>query len=227
MKSKLLVISATVGLLVPALLMGQAPERATAARNRQVTRPQASTSRIAGQANSRATSPSPGQSRVAERNRPEPRRGNDQAASARSERGNQVLEQAEPRREGPSDLQGRPGDPRLRGSESPRQAMERGLRNRLSQIDRMRDLAIETGNLDLLNQADRLELDARRKFSSLTQRIDLREQAGQPGVGPLVQSPRPNDNPRGASRVARVPDVSQELAPETVASPTTSDSDLP
>ena len=88
--------------------------------------------------------------------------------------------------------------------------MERGLRQRLAQVDRLRDRAIDTGDLDLLDVADRLELDARRKFASLIERIDARQQAGLPGVGPLVQSPRRDNATTNERRVARVPSVLEQ-----------------
>ena len=101
--------------------------------------------------------------------------------------------------------------------------MERGLRHRLSQIDKIRDHAINAGHLDLLDLADRLELESRRKFASMIERIDVRQQAGLPGVGPIVQSPRRNDNLPREPRVTRVPVVvnqNQDPAPATPPSTT-------
>jgi hypothetical protein len=224
MRFKLLGILAAAALLAPTPSMGQGPERPNVARNGPAARPQTSTSRVARQANPRATTPSLSQARTAERSRPDRRRGNERAAGQRNQRATQALDQAASRGANPNGLQRRPGDPRLRGSESPRQAMERGLRQRLSQIDKIRDRAIDTGDLDLLDVADRLELDARRKVASMIERIDARQQAGLPGVGPVLQSPRRNDNLPREPRVTRVPDVvNQNQDPAPATPPNTSD----
>jgi hypothetical protein len=73
--------------------------------------------------------------------------------------------------------------------DAPRDAMTRSLSKRLSQIDKIRDKALETGDLDLLELADHLELRARRKFDEMTARMDQRRELGKPGVGPPVLLP--------------------------------------
>jgi hypothetical protein len=73
--------------------------------------------------------------------------------------------------------------------DSPRNAMTRSLSKRLSQIDKIRDKALETGDLDLLDLADGLELRARRKFDEMILRIDQRQELGKPGVGRPVPLP--------------------------------------
>ena len=75
------------------------------------------------------------------------------------------------------------------GMEKPSEAMARGLRNRLAQIERMRDKAIETDNAKLLDLADRLEQDARQKFTDMSQRIAQRQESGKPGVGAPLPNP--------------------------------------
>lgn len=222
MRFKLFGTLAVAALLAPTPSMGQPPERPNTARNGQTARPQPSTRRVAAQASPRATSPSPSQARAAERDRPA-RRDTDRAAGQRSQRADQALDQAASRGDSRSGLQGRPGDPRLNGSESPRQALERGLNQRLSQIEKLRDRAIDSGDLDLLDVAERLELDARRRVASLMERIEVRQQAGLPGVGPLVQSPRRDENSPRDSRVARVPAVSEVQDPAATTPPETTD----
>jgi len=68
-------------------------------------------------------------------------------------------------------------------------AMARGLRNRLAQIERMRDKAIETDNTKLLDLADRMEADARQKYADMSARIALRPESGKPGVGAPLRKP--------------------------------------
>lgn len=41
------------------------------------------------------------------------------------------------------------------------------LNNRMAAIDRMRDRALEVGDLDMLDHADRLELDARAQYDRM------------------------------------------------------------
>jgi hypothetical protein len=65
--------------------------------------------------------------------------------------------------------------------------MTRSLSKRLSQIDKIRDKALESGDLGMLEMADRLELQARRKFEEMTARMDQRQAQGKPGVGPPVR----------------------------------------
>ena len=68
-------------------------------------------------------------------------------------------------------------------------AMARGLRNRLAQIERMRDKAIETDNTKLLDLADRMEADARQKYADMSARIAQRQESGKPGVGAPLRKP--------------------------------------
>lgn len=73
--------------------------------------------------------------------------------------------------------------------DAPRIAMTRALSKRLSQIDKIRDKALEAGDLGLLELADELELRARRKFDDMAARMDQRSALGKPGVGPPVLLP--------------------------------------
>lgn len=207
-------------------VMAQDRGRSDTNRRRTAPRPQTSTARTVNQGARRTTSPAPGQTRVSEQNAPRGRRGSDRAVDRRSDRAVSALEGQQVRRgNGRTDRgqrnnqqpegRGPATRPGARGTESPRQAMERNLNKRLSQIDKIRDRALETGDLDLLDFADRLELDARRKFDAMVQRLATREQVGRPGVGPRVEIPAGGQTRTAQPRVARSPQPQQDAPPTT------------
>jgi len=95
--------------------------------------------------------------------------------------------------------------------DAPRIAMTRALGKRLSQIDKIRDKALEAGDLGLLELADELELRARRKFDDSVARMDQRRELGKPGVGPPVLLP--TDDPTAEPDTS---DVNQSSEPTSL-----------
>ncbi len=148
------------------------------ASGRAKARPQIGVNRLTGQANPRASSPAPGRGKAMGRIAPAQR-------LARRQKGHKdkSLDAAETTFDGLE--KGRSGMVR----DAPREAMTRSLSKRLSQIDKIRDKALETGELDLLDLADRLELRARRKFDEMIARMDQRRELSKPGVGSPVLLP--------------------------------------
>ncbi len=184
-------------------------------------RPQAGPNRVVGQANSRGSSPAPGRSRIANRAIPDRRNvdgrgnGNDRLRNNDDpSKGRRDGERRQDNRNQPQNK--RPVDPRMAGFESPRKAIERGFRNRLSQIEKLRDRALETGKLDLLDLADRLELDARRKYAEMTERLAQRQVTGKPGIGPPSRLPMPSsESPAETTQTPNEPTLLSEPAPDT------------
>ncbi len=160
------------------------------ASGRAKVRPQIGANRLTGQATPHGLSPAPGRGKAMGRVVPDQR-------LARRQKGqkDKSFDAAE------TNPEGRRLDSHGLAHDAPRDAMTRALSKRLSQIDKIRDKALETGNFDLLDLADRLELRARRKFDEMMARIDQRRELGKPGVGPPVLLP--------VVELAPEPDVSE------------------
>lgn len=154
------------------------PNPGNNANSRAKARPQIGANRLNGQATPHTLSPAPGRGKAMSRLAPAQR-------LARRQKGHKdnIFNTAETSIDGLG--KGRIG----LAHDAPRDAMTRSLSKRLSQIDKIRDKALETGDLDLLELADHLELRARRKFDEMTARMDQRRELGKPGVGPPVLLP--------------------------------------
>jgi hypothetical protein len=160
------------------------PSPANSANSRAKVRPQIGANRLNGQATPHTLSPAPGRGRAMSRIAPSQR-----LARRQKGHGDKTLDSAETTIDGLG--KGHTG----LAHDAPRDAMTRSLSKRLSQIDKIRDKALETGDLDLLELADRLELRARRKFDEMTARMDQRRELGKPGVGPPVLLPAVEPDP--------------------------------
>ncbi len=78
---------------------------------------------------------------------------------------------------------------------------ERGLAQRLAQIDRIRDRALETGNVQLLHRADALEKAARDKFKHRD--FDQHLSLNRPNIHNLDPAAAPRAADRPASETGR------------------------
>jgi hypothetical protein len=67
---------------------------------------------------------------------------------------------------------------------------------RLAQIDRLRDQAVETGNTALLEQADRMEQSLRARQTLIEERIVAKQPDPAQGPGPVAGDSPPLDPPR-------------------------------
>jgi hypothetical protein len=170
------------------------------ANSRAKVRPQIRANQLNGRATPHTQSPAPGRGKAMSRIAPSQR-----LARRQKGHGDKTIDPAQ------ATIHGLGKGHMGLAHNAPRDAMTRSLSKRLSQIDKIRDKALETGDLDLLELADGLELRARRKFDEMIVRIDQRQELGKPGVGPPVLLPAVEPDPE--------PDVPETDLPSDPTSP--------